>query len=84
VARVWREQRVSCLKRSTLGAHQLGVLEDPWNSYARFHLEVIGCPFCAANLADLEAQAQSREQRVAWREQVFASSVGFLSRVSRG
>lgn len=84
IARVWREQRVSCLKRSTLGAYQLDVLEKSWAQYVRFHLEVIGCPFCAANLADLEAQARSREQRKAWREQVFASSVGFLSRVSRG
>jgi len=78
VARVWRERRLSCLKRSTLGAYQLGVLEEPWNTYAKFHLDVIQCPFCAANLTDLETEAQSREQRTAWREQVFASSVGFL------
>ncbi len=28
-------------------------------SYLTFHLEVIECPFCQANLADLKAQSQT-------------------------
>ena len=78
VARVWRERRLTCLKRSTLGSYQLGVLEEPWMGYTQFHLDVVGCPMCLANLADLEAEEEEGEQ--ADTERMFASSVGFLSR----
>jgi len=81
VCRVWREQRVTCLKRSTLGQYLLGVLEDPWLSYTQFHLDVVSCPLCLANLQDLEAE----EEGLALQDQaerIFASSAGFLSRVS--
>ncbi|MBI1825156.1 MAG: sigma-70 family RNA polymerase sigma factor [Planctomycetes bacterium] len=78
VARVWREQRLTCLKRGTLGSYALGLLEDPWKSYTQFHLDVVGCPMCVANLADL----QSEEEPAAPvdMERMFQSSVGFLSR----
>lgn len=81
VARVWREQRLTCLKRSTLGAHLLGVLEEPWKSYTQFHLDVVACPMCVANLADLEAEEDERSP--ADNERMFASSVGFLKRDAR-
>lgn len=78
VADVWREWRLSCLKRSTLGAYLLGVLEEPRRGYTRFHLEVIGCPICRANVADLDAESQSDEHRTTRRDRLFVSSVGFL------
>jgi RNA polymerase sigma-70 factor (ECF subfamily) len=78
VARVWREQRLTCLKRSTLGSYLLAVLEEPWRSYTQFHLDVVGCPMCVANLADL--QAEEDEWAPADTERMFASSVGFLKR----
>lgn len=78
VARVWRERRLTCLKRSTLGSHLLGVLEEPWLSYTQFHLDVVGCPMCLANLADLESEEEDRPASET--ERMFASSVGFLSR----
>ena len=78
VARVWREHRLTCLKRSTLGSYLLGVLEEPWRSYTQFHLDVVGCHMCLANLADLEAEEQ--EQSPTDTEQMFQSSVGFLKR----
>jgi len=80
VARVWREFRLTCLKRSTLGSYLLGILDDPWRSYTQFHLDVVGCPMCLANLQDLqEEQSQAIRPMT---ESFFASSVGFLSRVS--
>jgi len=80
VAKVWREFRLTCLKRSTLGSYLLGILDDPWRSYTQFHLDVVGCPMCLANLQDLEQeQAQAARPMT---ESIFASSVGFLSRVS--
>jgi RNA polymerase sigma-70 factor (ECF subfamily) len=72
---VWREDMLSCLKRSTLGNHALGVLEPEWEDYVRFHLETVGCEACAANLEDIRAgEAASRPAR----DRLFQSSVGFL------
>lgn len=78
VARVWRERRLTCLKRSTLGSYSLGVLDDPWRSYTQFHMDVVACPMCLANLADLGAEEE--DWKPADTERMFASSVGFLSR----
>ncbi len=80
VARVWREKRLTCLKRSTLGSHLLGVLEDPWNRYTQFHLDVVSCPMCLANLSDLEVTESEQGRQLS--ESIFASSIGFLSRAS--
>lgn len=80
VARVWREHRLTCLKRSTLGSYLLGVLDDPWKGYTQFHLDVVGCPMCVANLADLQAE-ESAQGAPADHERMFQSSVGFLSRI---
>ena len=80
VAKVWCERRLTCLKRSTLGAHALGVLDDPWLSYTQFHLDVVGCLLCLANLQDLESEDLGEGRAPS--ESIFASSVGFLSRVS--
>jgi RNA polymerase sigma factor (sigma-70 family) len=80
VARVWREHRLTCLKRGTLGSHLIGVLDEPWNSYTQFHLDVVACPMCLANLADLEAEEEDRPPGDT--ERMFTSSVGFLSRTS--
>ncbi len=81
VASVWQDQRLTCLKRSTLGAFQLGVLDDAWDDYIQFHLETLQCPYCTANLDDLRSEAHEQPRRD-YRERVFASSVGFLSRPS--
>ena len=78
ICRVWRDRRLSCLKRSTLGAHVLGVLEDPWASYAAFHVEDIGCLMCRANLDDLSRESERVGDELT--ERMFQSSVGFLSR----
>lgn len=81
VARIWREEGVSCPKRSTLGRHLLGALEDEWNGFIEFHVKSSGCDRCNANLDDLRSEDErdiaSREKL---RERCFASSVGFLSR----
>ena len=81
VGRIWREEGVSCLKRSTLGRYLLGVLDEAWVAYIEFHVQQADCDRCQANLADLrseeELDAAAHEKL---RERCFASSVGFLSR----
>lgn len=84
VARVWRDHRITCLKRSTLGSYLLGVLEEPWLSYTQFHLDVVSCPMCLANVSDIQEQELAREDAGQTCEQLFASSVGFLSRTHPG
>ncbi len=80
MAHVWRDTRLTCLKRSTLGSYLIGVLEEPWLGYTQFHLDVVACPMCLANLADLESEEDDRTP--AETERMFASSVGFLSRTN--
>jgi hypothetical protein len=73
---LWRENLFTCLKRSTLGSYALGVLEDSWADYARFHLETMGCEYCAAHLADVTGPEHALSDSA--RAQIFASSRGFL------
>jgi RNA polymerase sigma-70 factor (ECF subfamily) len=80
LSEVWRENLLSCLKRSTLGSHALGALEPEWSDYVKFHLETVGCETCAANLEDLRAGEESSRPTG---ERVFASSVGFLRQKKR-
>jgi RNA polymerase sigma factor (sigma-70 family) len=80
VARIWREEGVSCPKRSTLGRYLLGALDEGWQEYIEFHAELAACDRCIANLDDLRAEDDRDEQaRENLRQRCFASSVGFLS-----
>ena len=76
---VWRRQRLSCATRQQLGSYLLGVLPDEQADYIRFHIDTVGCRFCAANLADLEAQqAEAADHVHRRRRKYFQSSAGFL------
>jgi RNA polymerase sigma factor (sigma-70 family) len=76
VAALWRENLMSCLKRSTLGSYALGVLDAEWSEYVHFHLETAGCEYCSAHLADITAGSEGMSQSA--RERIYASSAGFL------
>lgn len=56
---IWRRSRLTCPSRQQLGSYLLDALDPDLAAYFQFHLEVVECPFCQANLADLEAQAQA-------------------------
>ena len=55
---VWRRERLTCPTREQLGSYLLQTLDDAEQDYVDFHLRTIGCPFCVANLADLEHRRQ--------------------------
>ena len=77
---IWRRQRLSCPSREQLGNYLLGVLEEEYLRYIRFHLDTIGCAFCQANLSDLQAQQQETAATVQQRRQrYFKSSARLLS-----
>lgn len=80
VARIWRDEGISCIKRSTLGRYLLGALDDAWNMYIEFHVNTAACDRCGANMEDLRSEDQrdaAAQERL--RERCFMSSVGFLS-----
>jgi|SRR6516164_9185436 hypothetical protein len=76
---VWRRERLSCPTREQLGSYLLQVLDDGQQEYIEFHLTTVGCPFCVANLQDLQTlQREPGPQTRARRRRYFESSAGFL------
>jgi len=79
VGAIWRRHRLSCPPREQLGSYQLGVLEDAVQDYIKFHLHTIGCAYCLANLADMQAQQQDGDGQIKKRrKRYFESSAGLL------
>jgi hypothetical protein len=56
---IWNRARLTCPSRQQLGSYLLDALDPDLASYLTFHLELVECPFCLANLADLKAQSQA-------------------------
>ena len=78
---IWRRGRLSCPAREQLGSFLLGALPEEAADYVSFHLEVVGCRYCRANLADLESQQAERQEVIQKRRQkYFQSSAGYLRR----
>jgi hypothetical protein len=76
---VWRRRRLTCADRSTLGAYVLGVLPEDERRYLEFHVDVVGCRLCAANLDELREHAAAQPTQAAGRRRkFFESSIGRL------
>jgi len=76
---IWRRHRITCPPRQQLGSYLLGVLPKEEEEYIAFHLEVVGCRYCQANLTDLKKQqAEAREIADTRRRRYFQSSAGYL------
>ena len=56
---IWNRARLTCPSRQQLGSYLLEALDPELAAYLQFHLEVVECPFCQANLADLKVQSQA-------------------------
>src|SRR5262249_47119289 len=79
VGAIWRRNRLSCPSRQQLGSYLLGVLEEGLQDYVQFHIATAGCPYCQANLQDLqERQKESPSQVQKRRKKLFESSAGYL------
>jgi DNA-binding phage protein len=82
---VWRRERLTCPNREQLGSYLLQVLDDGEQDYLDFHLHTVGCPYCLANLADLQAVRQEPAPRAKERRRrFFESSAGFLQVAKEG
>jgi hypothetical protein len=76
---VWRRERLTCPTREQLGSYLLQVLDDAQQEYVDFHLKTVACPFCLANLADLQTlQKEPAPKAKERRRRFFQSSAGFL------
>jgi hypothetical protein len=79
IGAIWRRQRLTCPSREQLGSYLLEVLDAELQDYITFHLQTIGCPFCQANLADLQARQQEPPPAAhKRRKRFFQSSAGYL------
>jgi hypothetical protein len=75
---IWRQHRLSCLSREQLGEYLAGTLEKDHARYVTFHVEVVGCRYCQANLADLRSQRAEEPTAQTRRRKFFQSSAGYL------
>jgi hypothetical protein len=79
VGAIWRRERLSCPTREQMGCYLLGVLDEDFQDYVRFHLETVGCPYCQANLIDLQNQRKEPPAQVQQRrKKLYQSSAGYL------
>ena len=77
---IWRRARLSCPPREQLGSFLLGALPEEAAGYVRFHVEVVGCRYCRANLIDLRTQQAEADQAAeVRRRKYFQSSAGYLN-----
>jgi hypothetical protein len=56
---IWHRARLTCPSRQQLGSFLLDALDPELAGYIQFHIDVVECPFCQANLEDLKAQSQA-------------------------
>jgi hypothetical protein len=82
---IWRRGRLTCPSRQQLGSYLLDVLDPELADYLKFHIEVVECPFCQANLADLQAKSSVPASVVKSRHnRIVKSSQHLLGDDSRG
>lgn len=80
IGAVWRRNRLSCPSRDELGSFLLRALDTARYDYIEFHLKVIGCPYCEANLVDLEAQQQEAASTTRQRrKRIYESGAGMIN-----
>ncbi len=79
VGAIWRRQRLSCPTREQLGSYLLQALDSGLQDYVEFHLRTVACPFCLANVADLQTLQNEPPPKVQQRRRrFFESSAGYL------
>ncbi|MDB5350926.1 MAG: hypothetical protein JWN86_2173 [Planctomycetota bacterium] len=77
---IWKRSRLTCATRQELGSFLLEALDPDHADYLKFHIEVIACPFCQANLADLQHKAERAAPAAKTRQKrIYDSSRGLLS-----
>ncbi len=82
---IWRRSRLTCPSRQQLGSLLLDALDPDLAAYLRFHIEVVECPYCQANLADLKGKAEPASTLAKTRQhRILQSSRHLLGEEGRG
>lgn len=76
----WEYHRFSCPKRSTIGSFLLQTPDDSRQRCVYFHLSILGCRFCRANLEDLQSETAEHAQQ--FQARIMESTIGLLHRPS--
>lgn len=76
IGAIWRRERLSCPTRDQIGSFLLQALDEDLEIYIGFHLKVIGCPACQANLDDLEKKKAKADKPTAARHKKILNSSG--------
>lgn len=71
---IWRRNRLTCPNRQQLGSLLLDALDPDLAEYIQFHIEVVECPYCQANLADLRSKAEQATPAIQARHSRFLQS----------
>lgn len=79
VGAIWRQERLTCPSREQLGSYLLEVLDQSQHGYIEFHLNVIACSFCQANLDDIKDHQKPAQQTTQRRRKYYQSSAGLLN-----
>jgi hypothetical protein len=79
VGAIWRQERLTCPTREQLGSYLLEVLDSGQQAYIDFHLKVIGCSYCQANLDDIKSHQVPSPQSSQRRRKYYQSSAGLLN-----
>lgn len=76
---IWRRHRISCPSRETWGSFLLGAVDPAQAAAMRVHLELVGCRYCQANLADLQnRQTEPAPNVQTRRRRYFDSTTSYL------
>ena len=82
---IWRRARLTCPSRQQLGSLLLDALDPDLAAYLHFHIDVVECPYCQANLADLKGKAESGTAVIRTRQhRILQSSRHLLGDEGRG
>ena len=81
---IWRRSRLTCPSRQQLGSLLLDALDPDLAAYLTFHIEVIECPYCQANLADLKGKAEPNTHARNRHNRILQSSRHLLGEDGRG
>ena len=77
---IWRRGRLTCPTRQQWGSYLLDALDPDHAAYLTFHLDVVECPFCRANHADLRGKSAAAAPAVKDRHaDIYNSSRHLLS-----
>ena len=83
---IWHRSRLTCPSRQQLGSYLLDALDPELAAYIKFHIEVVECPYCQANLADLERRQAGppSERTTGRRDRIFKVVQDLLGEDRRG